>query len=67
METEYEKARNTLDMFCMSSGGLADLAESLVLTFSHGSLDLAASPWPLSFLRGCASVEEMTVRLAVEG
>lgn len=50
-------------LFCTSSGGLADLAKSLVLAFSRGSFDLAASPMPLSFLRGCASVEEMTVRL----
>lgn len=115
METEYEKARTTLDMFCraaekatgdywevqtmengdlavvqtfkpakavmedpkipdeekelmitgtifcMSSGGLTDLAESLVLIFSH------RSSFPLPFLSGCASIEEMTVRLAVDG
>lgn len=54
-------------LFCMSSEGLTDLVESLVLAFSRGPLDLAASPWPLSFLSGCTSVEEMTVRLAVEG
>ena len=64
---EEKKYMVTSVLFCTSSRGLADLAESLVLTFSHGPLDLAASPWPLPSLRGCASVEEMTVRLAVEG
>ena len=64
---EEKKSMITGALFCMSSGGLADLAESLVLTFSRGPLDLAASPWPLPFLKGCASVEEMTVRLAVDG
>ena len=67
METECEKARKALDMFCTSSGGLADLAENLVLAFSHGPLDLAAPAWPLSFLKRCVSVEEMTVRLTAEG
>ena len=55
---EEKKSMITGALFCTSSGGLADLAESLTLTFSH---------WPLPFLKGCASVEEMTVRLAVEG
>ena len=64
---EAKKLMITGVLFCTSSGGLADLAESLVLTFSHGPLDLAALAWPLPFLKGCASVEEMTVRLAVEG
>ena len=64
---EEKKSMVTGALFCTSSGGLADLAESLVLTFSHGPLDLAAPAWPLPFLKGCASVEEMTVRLAVEG
>ena len=64
---EEKKSMVTGVLFCTSSGGLADLAESLVLAFSRGPLDLAASPWPLPSLRGCASVEEMTVRLAVEG
>ena len=64
---EEKKSMITGALFCTSSGGLADLAESLVLAFSRGPLDLAASPWPLPSLRGCASVEEMTVRLAVEG
>ena len=64
---EAKKLMITSTLFCTSSGGLADLAESLVLMFSHGSLDLAALAWPLPFLKGCASVEEMTVRPAVEG
>lgn len=64
---EEKKSMVTGVLFCTSSGGLVDLAESLVLTFSHGPLDLAALAWPLPFLKGCASVEEMTVRLAVEG
>ena len=64
---EEKKSMITGALFCTSSGGLADLAESLVLTFSHGPLDLAASPWPLPFLKGCASVEEMTVRLTACG
>ena len=51
-------------LFCMTSGGLADLAENLVMAFSDGPLDFTASPMPLPFLKGCASVEEMTVRLA---
>ena len=67
METECEKARKALDMFCTLSRGLVDLAENLVLAFSRGPLDLAAPAWPLSFLKGCASVEEMMVRLTVEG
>ena len=67
METECEKARNALDMFCTLSRGLVDLAENLVLAFSHGPLDLAAPEWPLPFLKGCASVEDMTVRLTAEG
>ena len=64
---EEKKSMITGALFCTSSGGLADLAESLVLAFSRGPLDLATSPWPLPSLRGCVSVEEMTVRLAVEG
>lgn len=55
---EEKKSMITGALFCTSSRGLTDMVESLVLTFSHG---------PLSFLSGCASVEEMTVRLAVEG
>lgn len=64
---EEKKSMITGALFCTSSGGLADLAESLITAFSRGPLDLAASPRPLPFLRGCASVEEMTVRLAVDG
>lgn len=51
---EAKKLMITGALFCTSSGGLADLAESLV----------QASSMPLPFLKGCASVEEMTVRLA---
>ena len=51
-------------LFCTSSGGLADLAKCLVQTFQRGPIDLAASSFPLPFLKGCTSVEEMTVRLA---
>ena len=51
-------------LFCMSSGGLADLAESLVQAFRRGPIDLAAPSFPLPFLKGCTSVEEMMVRLA---
>lgn len=55
-------------LFCMSSGGLVDLANNLVLTFSREPLNnFAVSPMPLPFLSGCASVEEMTVRLAACG
>ena len=54
-------------LFCTSSGGLADLAKCLVKAFWRGPTDIAASSMPLPFLKGCASVEEMTVRLAVEG
>ena len=61
---EAKKLMITGVLFCTSSGGLVDLAKCLVLTFSHGPLDFAASPMPLPFLKGCASVEEMTVRLA---
>ena len=63
--TDEEKKRMIVGaLFCTSSGGLVDLAKCLVLTFSHGPLDFASSPMPLPFLKGCASVEEMTVRLA---
>lgn len=49
---------------CMSSRNLADLARQLVSMLSQGPLYSATSPVPLPFLKGCASVEEMTVRLA---
>ena len=55
---EAKKLMITGALFCTSSGGLADLAKCLVQTFRHGSST------PLPFLKGCASVEEMTVRLA---
>ena len=61
---EEKKLMVTGVLFCMSSGGLVDLAKHLVLALSRGSLDLDRYFAPLSFLRGCASVEEMTVRLA---
>ena len=61
---EEKKLMVTGVLFCTSSGGLVDLAKRLVLTFSRGSLDFATSPTPLPFLSGCASVEEMAVRLA---
>lgn len=64
---EVKKHMVTGVLFCTSSGGLADLANNLVLTFSRGPLDFAASPAPMPFLSGCASVEEMTVRLAACG
>ena len=50
-------------LFCTSSGGLVDLAKCLVQAFRRGPTDIAASSMPLPFLKGCASVEEMTVRL----
>ena len=61
---EAKKLVITGALFCTSSGGLVDLAESLVRAFWRGPFDLAASSMPLPFLKGCASVEEMTVRLA---
>lgn len=61
---EEKKLIVTGALFCMSSGGLANLAECLVQTFSRRPLPFATSPTPLSFLDGCASIEEMTVRLA---
>ena len=61
---EAKKLMITGVLFCTSSGGLADLAESLVRAFWRGPIDIAASSMPLPFLKGCASVEEMTVRLA---
>lgn len=61
---EEKELMITGTIFCMSSGGLADLAESLVLIFSHRSPDFAESSFPLPFLSGCASIEEMTVKLA---
>ena len=51
-------------LFCTSSGGLADLAKYLVQAFRRGPIDLAAPSFPLPFLKGCTSVEEMMVRLA---
>jgi len=63
---EEKKLMVTGVLFCTSSGNLADLAKCLVLTLSHGSPGFVSS-WsscPLPFLNGCASVEEMTVRLA---
>ena len=64
---EEKKLMVTGVLFCTSSGSLADLAKCLVLTFSQGPLNFAASPAPLPFLSGCASVEEMAVRLAACG
>jgi len=64
---EEKKLMITGVLFCTSSGGLVDLAKCLVLTFSQGPLDFAASSAPLPFLNGCASVEEMVVRLAACG
>ena len=64
---EVKKLMVTGVLFCVSSGGLTDLANSLVLKFSRGSLDFAAPSMPLSFLSGCASIEEMEVRLAACG
>jgi hypothetical protein len=60
---EEKKLMVTGVLFCMSSGGLADLANNLVLTFSRGH-DGWVPSLPLPFLSGCASVEEMAVRLA---
>ena len=65
---EEKKLMITGVLFCMSSGGLADLAERLVLTFSREPLNnFAVPPMLLPFLSGCASVEEMAVRLAACG
>ena len=63
---EVKKLMVTGVLFCMSSGGLADLANNLVLTFSQGP-DGWMPSLPLPFLNGCASVEEMTVLLAACG
>lgn len=63
---EEKKLMITGVLFCMSSGGLVDLAKCLVLTFSRGS-DGWVPSLPLPFLNGCASVEEMAVRLAACG
>ena len=60
---EEKKLMITGVLFCTSSGGLVDLAKCLVLTFSRGPDDWVPS-LPLPFLSGCASVEEMTMRLA---
>ena len=51
-------------LFCTSSGSLVDLAKCLVQAFRRGPIDLAAPSFPLPFLKGCTSVEEMMVRLA---
>ena len=62
---EEKKLMITGALFCMSSGGLVDLAKNLLLALSRGSLDFLASSRPLlPFLKGCTSIEEMTVRLA---
>ena len=61
---EEKKSMVTGVLFCTSSGGLADLAKCLVLTFWRGPIDIAASSFPLPFLKGCSSVEEMMIRLA---
>jgi len=60
---EEKKLMITGVIFCTSSGGLVDLVEHLILMFSRGPDDWVPS-LPLPFLSGCASVEEMTVRLA---
>lgn len=60
---EEKKLMITGALFCMSSGSLVDLAKCLVLMFSRRPDDWVPS-LPLPFLSGCASVEEMTVRLA---
>ena len=61
---EAKKLMITGVLFCTSSGDLVDLAKCLVLTFWRGPIDIAASSFPLPFLKGCSSVEEMMVRLA---
>lgn len=61
---ETKKLMITGVLFCTSSGGLVNLAKCLVQAFWRGPIDLAASSMPLPFLKGCASVEEMIVRLA---
>ena len=61
---EVKKLMITGVLFCMSSGSLADLAKCLVQAFRRGPIDLAAPSFPLPFLKGCTSVEEMMVRLA---
>ena len=66
ISNEVKKLMVTGMIYCMSSGGLVDLANNLVLTYLRGSDDWVP-PMPLSFLSGCASVEEMTVRLAACG
>lgn len=61
---EVKKRMITGALFCTSSGSLVDLAKCLVQAFRRGPIDLAAPSFPLPFLKGCTSVEEMMVRLA---
>lgn len=57
-------------IYCASSGGLAGLADRLAKSFERGPFqpdELRETSWPLPFLDGCSSVEEMSVRLAAYG
>lgn len=64
---EEKKLVVTGMIYCTSSGGFASLADRLAKSFERDPPPpgaLRETSWPLPFLDGCASVEEMAVRLA---
>lgn len=64
---EEKKFMITGALLCTSSRGLIDLADRLVKSFERdppSPSKLQETSWPLPFLDGCSSVEEMSVRLA---
>lgn len=66
---EEKKLVVTGVIYCASSGGLAGLADRLAKSFERVPVppppgELLETSWPLPFLDGCSSVEEMSVRLA---
>ena len=64
---EEKKLMITGMIYCTSSRGLAGLADRLAKSFKRDPPPPGAqqeTSWPLSFLDGCSSVEEMSVRLA---
>lgn len=64
---EEKKLVVTGMIYCTSSGGLASLADRLVKSFEQDPPPpgaLRETSWPLPFLDGCSSVEEMSARLA---
>lgn len=64
---EEKKLVVTGMIYCTSSGGLTGLADRLAKSFKQDSLllgELQETSWPLPFLDGCSSIEEMSVRLA---